>query len=90
MSALNIINSISIEGLLFISSIVLIFQVIILLVFLLARRLLIKDRFMRFLAVLIIQLASSFIPWGWYGLMFGFPAVLISSIFVTAFLDKKD
>lgn len=57
-------------------------------VYILAKKLLTKDRFLRFVGCLVIGLASATIPFGFMGIMCGFPAVIVSSILTTLFLDR--
>lgn len=60
-----------------------------LLVYLLVKKKLTKSRFLRFLGILSIGMASSLIPLGPLSMMFGFPAVLIAAILTSLFLDKE-
>lgn len=57
---------------------------------LLAKKAFTKGRFKRFLGILGIGLAASMFPFGPMGLAFGGPAVLVSAIAVSWFLDKED
>lgn len=61
----------------------------ILLVFLAVNKYLYKRTLTRFFGILIIGSACSLLPFGPIGLMFGFPAILASSILVTLFLDSQ-
>ena len=60
-----------------------------LLIYLLAKKKLTKSRFLRFLGILLIGCGGALIPFGPFGILMGFPSILISSIFVSLFLDKE-
>jgi hypothetical protein len=59
------------------------------LIYLISKNKLNKNRFFRFLGILSIATASSLVPFGFFGLIMGFPSALIASIFVSLFLDKE-
>lgn len=61
----------------------------ILLIYLFAKKKLTKSRFLRFFGILLIGSCGAMIPFGPFGVLMGFPSVLISSIFVSLFLDKE-
>lgn len=57
------------------------------LAYLFAKQHLTKDRFLRFLGIVLIGLGSSLFPWGPLGLMCGFPSAILAAILVSCFLD---
>jgi hypothetical protein len=61
----------------------------VLLFYLVAKHKLNKSRFFRFLGVLGIGILSCTVPWGPFGVIMGFPSVLVNSILVSLFLDKE-
>jgi hypothetical protein len=67
----------------------LLFGAAVLVVYLFSKKQLSKTRFLRFLGVLAIGMISSLFPFGPFGLVMGFPAVLLSSILVSLFLDRE-
>lgn len=46
-------------------------------------------QFKMFLKILGINVACSFVPWLWLGVIMGFPAMLLSALLVTQFLVEK-
>lgn len=58
--------------------------------FLLFKKKLSKTRFLRFLGILGIGAFSSLIPFGPFGLMMGFPAVITAAILTSLLMDKED
>lgn len=58
------------------------------LVYVVVARKLTQDRFKRFLGIVAIGLAASFIPFGFVSMILGAPSVLVAAGLVTLFLDK--
>lgn len=81
-------NEVNLGTLMQASIILLTLESTVLLAYLVAKGKLTGDRFKRFLGVFLIGTACSLLPMGPLSLIFGFPAVLLSSILVTSFLDK--
>jgi len=65
------------------------FEGVLFLFYLLAKKKLTKSRFFRFLGILGLGISSSFMPFGLFGVMMGFPSVFICSILVSLLLDKE-
>ena len=68
--------------------IILLIESLCLLVFMVATDRLSTSRFTRFLGILLIGSFASLIPFGFMSVVFGFPAVLLSSLLVSIFLDR--
>ena len=65
------------------------FAALVFVVFTFANKKLRKSRFLRFLGIMLIGMTCSLIPMGPLSVIFGFPAVLLSSILVSLLLDKE-
>ena len=55
----------------------------------LSRKYLTETPLKRFFGVLLIGTSASMVPYGPFGLLFGFPSVLTASILAFLFLDKR-
>jgi hypothetical protein len=81
-------SDLSIGDLLIAGFIITLMLLVTFLVFHFSKKTLTKDRFFRFLGILLINMSASLIPFGLFGMLMGFPSVLVSSILVSLFLDK--
>lgn len=83
------IEDISIAQVSLISFYLICLQSFALLVYLVVKRKVTKDRFLRFFGVLAIGLSCALFPWGPLGIMMGSPAMILMAILVTMFMDKN-
>lgn len=57
--------------------------------YMIARRKLTTSRFFRFLGILLIGTTCSIVPMGLFSVIVGFPAVFLSAVLVSCFLDRE-
>ena len=83
-------NNVELGTLLGLAMMLITFQTMAIVVYLIAREKLTKSRFLRFLAILLIGMVSSLVPFGPLGLVMGFPAVFTAAILTSLILDKDE
>jgi hypothetical protein len=79
----------SLDHLYFASLVLLGFLSVILLLYMVLKQNLSKDRFFRFLAILAINIACTLLPLGFFSVIFGLPAAFCSAVLITSLLDKE-
>lgn len=82
-------NEINLGDMMAVAGAILGLEAVAFIMYVLSKRYLTSDRFKRFLGVFAICVSCSFFPIGPLGAIFGFPSVLLASILVTLFLDRK-